>query len=142
MPFQQIEASYGPQTLWPAHCVQQTPGAEFHPALHLPRAELILRKGFRRTIDSYSAFFENDRSTPTGLAGYLRERGLTRVFLAGLAYDYCVGYSAIDARNLGLPAFVMRDACRAIDLNGSVAVIDAEFTRTGVQLLSAGELTT
>jgi nicotinamidase/pyrazinamidase len=142
MPFQQIEASYGPQTLWPAHCVQQTPGAEFHPALHLPRVELILRKGFRRTIDSYSAFFENDRSTPTGLAGYLRERGLTRVFLAGLAYDYCVGYSAIDARNLGLPAFVMRDACRAIDLNGSVAVIDAEFTRTGVQLLSAGELTT
>ena len=118
---------YGSQTLWPDHCVQSTPGAEFHPKLKLTRAELILRKGFRRDIDSYSAFFENDRTTSTGLAGYLRERGLTRVFLAGLAYDYCVGYSALDARRLGLPAFVIRDACRAIDLNGSVAAIEAEF---------------
>ena len=89
-PYEQIELSYGPQTLWPNHCVQSTKGAEFHPALRLPGAELILRKGFDAQIDSYSAFFENDRRTPTGLAGYLEERGLTRVFLAGLAYDYCV----------------------------------------------------
>ena len=105
-----------------------------------PRAELILRKGFRPQIDSYSAFFENDRTTATGLAGYLRERGLTRVFLAGLAYDYCVGYSALDARRLGLPAFVLRDACRAIDLNGSVAAIEAEFAKAGVGVLESSEL--
>jgi len=140
-PFEQIEASYGPQTLWPEHCVQGTRGAEFHAALALTRAELILRKGFRRTIDSYSAFFENDRTTSTGLAGYLRERGLTRVFLAGLAYDYCVGYSALDARRLGFPAFVMRDACRAIDLNGSAAAMEAEFERAGVVLVDSAELT-
>jgi len=140
-PFEQIAASYGPQTLWPEHCVQGTRGAEFHAALALTRAELILRKGFRRTIDSYSAFFENDRTTSTGLAGYLRERGLTRVFLAGLAYDYCVGYSALDARRLGFPAFMIRDACRAIDLNGSVAAMDAEFARAGVVLVDSAELT-
>ncbi len=133
-PYEQIALSYGPQTLWPDHCVQGTPGAELHPALHLPQAELILRKGFRREIDSYSAFFENDRATPTGLAGYLRERGLTRVFLAGLAYDFCVGYSALDARRLGLEAVVIRDACRAIDLNGSVRKMDAEFEKSGVVL--------
>ncbi len=133
-PYEQIELSYGPQTLWPEHCVQGTPGAELHPALHLPQAELILRKGFRREIDSYSAFFENDHATPTGLAGYLRERGLTRVFLAGLAYDFCVGYSALDARRLGLEAVVIRDACRAIDLNGSVRKMDAEFEKSGVVL--------
>jgi nicotinamidase/pyrazinamidase len=139
-PFEQIEASYGPQTLWPDHCVQGTPGAEFHPALLLPCAELILRKGFRRTLDSYSAFFENDRTTSTGLAGYLRERGLTRVFLAGLAYDYCVGYSALDASRLGLPAFILRDACRAIDLNGSVAAIEGEFASAGVTLIETAEV--
>jgi nicotinamidase/pyrazinamidase len=130
-------AAYGPQTLWPPHCVQGTSGAEFHPALGLAQAELILRKGFRPQIDSYSAFFENDRSRPTGLADYLRDRGLTRVFLAGLAYDYCVGYSALDARRLGLTAFVLRDACRAIDLNGSVAAIDAEFAKAGVMLIDS-----
>ena len=139
-PFEKIEASYGAQTLWPEHCVQQTFGAEFHPVLRLGQAELILRKGFRRTIDSYSAFFENDRITPTGLAGYLRERSLARVFLAGLAYDYCVGYSAIDARRLGFPAFVIRDACRAIDLNGSVTAIEAEFAQAGVVLLDSAQL--
>jgi nicotinamidase/pyrazinamidase len=138
-PFEQIDLAYGTQTLWPDHCVQGTRGADFHPALDLTgsefvRVELILRKGFRREIDSYSAFFENDRTTATGLAGYLRERSLTRVFLAGLAYDYCVGYSALDARRLGLDAFILRDACRAIDLNGSVAAIEREFTATGVQL--------
>jgi nicotinamidase/pyrazinamidase len=140
-PFEQIESSYGPQTLWPDHCVQGARGAEFHPQLNLTRAELILRKGFRRTIDSYSAFFENDRTTPTGLAGYLRERGFARVFLAGLAYDYCVGYSALDARRLGFEALVLRDACRAIDLNGSVAAIDAEFARADVVLLDSENLT-
>jgi nicotinamidase/pyrazinamidase len=139
-PFERIEMSYGMQTLWPDHCVQGTWGAEFHPALRLPRAELILRKGFRPQIDSYSAFFENDRSTATGLAGYLRERGLTRVFLAGLAYDYCVGYSALDARRLGFEAIVLRDACRAIDLNGSVENIEAEFARAGVALAESAEL--
>jgi nicotinamidase/pyrazinamidase len=106
----------------------------------LPQAELILRKGFNQAIDSYSAFFENDRTTPTGLAGYLEERDLTRVFLAGLAYDYCVGYSALDARRLGLPAFVLRDACRAIGLNGSVARIEAGFARTGVSVIDGTTL--
>jgi nicotinamidase/pyrazinamidase len=137
-PFEQIALSYGSQTLWPDHCVQQSRGAEFHPALHLPQAELILRKGFRLGIDSYSAFFENDRATSTGLAGYLADRGLTRVFLAGLAYDYCVGYSALDARRLGLPAFVLRDACRAIDQNGSVAAMENEFAQAGVALVQTG----
>jgi nicotinamidase/pyrazinamidase len=139
-PYETIEMPYGPQTLWPDHCVQQTPGAEFHPDLHLPRAELILRKGFRPQIDSYSAFFENDHTTPTGLAGYLRERGLTRVFLCGLAYDYCVGYSALDARRLGFEAVILQGACRAIDLNGSVAQIEAEFAAAGVELISSEEL--
>jgi nicotinamidase/pyrazinamidase len=139
-PFEQIELSYGAQTLWPDHCVQGSKGAEFHPALHVPRAELILRKGFRSRIDSYSAFFENDRVTPTGLAGYLEERNLSRVFLAGLAYDYCVGYSALDARRLGLQAVVIRDACRAIDLEGSVAKMEAEFDQAGVMLIESAEL--
>jgi nicotinamidase/pyrazinamidase len=138
--YEQIELSYGLQTLWPEHCVQDSKGAEFHPALHLPKAELVLRKGFNPQIDSYSAFFENDRTTPTGLAGYLEERDLTRAFFAGLAYDYCVGYSALDARRLGLPAFILRDACRAIDLNGSVAKIEAEFARGGVSVIDSAEL--
>jgi nicotinamidase/pyrazinamidase len=132
---------YGPQTLWPNHCVQQSPGAEFHPSLHLPQAELILRKGFRPHVDSYSAFFENDRTTPTGLAGYLRERGLTRVFLCGLAYDYCVGYSALDARRLGFEAVVLHDACRAINLNGSAAAIESQFASAGVELINSDALT-
>jgi len=139
-PFDQIELSYGMQTLWPDHCIQNSNGAQFHPSLHLPQAELILRKGFNPAIDSYSAFFENDRATPTGLAGYLEERSLTRIFLAGLAYDYCVGYSALDARRLGLPAFVIRDACRAIDLNGTVAKIEADFSRAGVSVIESAAL--
>ena len=141
-PFQQIEASYGKQTLWPDHCVQGTIGAEFHPNLDLTKAELILRKGFRPRIDSYSAFFENDRTTATGLGGYLRERGLTRVFLAGLAYYFCVGYSALDARRLGFEAIVLRDACRAIDLGGSVAAIESEFARAGVRRMESTEVRT
>ena len=139
-PFDSIRLAYGEQTLWPDHCVQGTKGAEFHPALHLLQAELILRKGFHPQVDSYSAFYENDRSTPTGLAGYLRERGLARIFFSGLAYDYCVAYSALDARRLGLPAFILRDACRAIDLNGSVASMEAEFARAGVVILESPEL--
>jgi len=139
-PFEQVRVSYGDQTLWPDHCVQGSRGAEFHPSLHLPQAELILRKGFRREIDSYSAFFENDRATATGLASYLRERGLTRVFLAGLAYDYCVGYSALDARRLGLPAVIVRDACRPIGLGGSVQKIEAEFVSAGVEVIDSGSL--
>jgi nicotinamidase/pyrazinamidase len=139
-PFDSVDLVYGSQTLWPPHCVQGSAGAEFHSALALPQAELILRKGFRPQIDSYSAFFENDRSTPTGLAGYLRERGLKRVFLAGLAYDYCVGYSALDARRLGFDAFVLRDACRAIDLNGSVAAMESEFSRAGVGVIETADL--
>jgi nicotinamidase/pyrazinamidase len=139
-PYEQIELRYGPQTLWPDHCVQSSRGAEFHAGLHLPQAELILRKGYHREIDSYSAFFENDRTTPTGLGGYLEERGITRCFFAGLAYDYCVGYSALDARRVGLEATVLRDACRAIDLNGSVESIEAQFARTGVSVIDSGTL--
>jgi len=136
-PFESVELSHGTQRLWPDHCVQGTWGAEIHPSLHLPQAELILRKGFREHIDSYSAFFENDHATPTGLAGYLRERGLVRVFLAGLAYDYCVGFSALDARRVGLEAVIIRDACRAINLDGSVEKIEAEFTQAGVTLIES-----
>ncbi len=139
-PFEAIALAYGPQTLWPPHCVQGTQGAEFHTELHLPQAELILRKGFRPQIDSYSAFFENDRITPTGLAGYLRERGLTRGFFAGLAYDFCVGYSALDARRLGFPAVVLRDTCRAIDLEGSAAAMETEFAKAGVAVIDSSEL--
>ena len=139
-PFETIELNYGPQTLWPPHCVQGTAGADFHPELDLPQAELILRKGFRPQIDSYSAFFENDRTTPTGLAGYLRERGLARVFLAGLAYDFCVEYSALDARRLDFPVVVLRDACRAIDLDGSVVAMEAQFAEAGVAVIDTAEL--
>jgi nicotinamidase/pyrazinamidase len=139
-PHETIDLAYGAQTLWPAHCVQGSKGAELHAALQLPQAELILRKGFRPQIDSYSAFFENDRSTPTGLAGYLRERGLTRTFFAGLAYDFCVGYSALDARRLGFEAVVLRDACRAIDLNGSVTQVETAFAQCGIVVMEGDEI--
>lgn len=139
-PFETIQVSYGAQTLWPDHCVQGTRGAEFHPDLHLPQAELILRKGFRPQVDSYSAFFENDRSTTTGLAGYFGERGLRRVFFCGLAYDFCVGYSALDARRLGFEAVVLGDACRAIDLNGSVKAIEEQFAAAGVSIANSTDL--
>ncbi len=140
-PYESLELAYGLQTLWPAHCVQGTTGADFHSGLDLPQAELILRKGFRPEIDSYSAFFENDRTTPTGLNGYLRERELARVFLAGLAYDYCVGYSALDARRLGFSTVVLRDACHAIDLDGSVAAMEAQFAEAGVAVINVAEIT-
>ena len=130
--YEQVEVPYGAQTLWPEHCVQHTAGAAFHPALHVPHAELILRKGFRREIDSYSAFLENDRRTSTGLAGYLRERGLRRLFLAGLAYDFCVRFSAEDGRALGFDMVVVEDATRAVGLPGSVAATDAALAAAGV----------
>jgi nicotinamidase/pyrazinamidase len=139
-PYDSIRLDYGEQTLWPVHCVQGTHGAKFHPGLQLPQAELILRKGFHTSIDSYSTFYENDRVTPTGLFSYLRERGLKRVFLAGLAYDYCVAYSALDARRLGLPVVVIKDACRAINLDGSVARMEAEFGKTGVTVIETGDI--
>jgi len=131
--FETIAMPYGQQTLWPDHCVQGTPGAAFHPDLQTERAELVIRKGFRNAIDSYSAFYENDRSTPTGLAGYLRERGLRRVFLAGLATDYCVHYSAVDARRLGFDTVLVEDGCRAIDLAGSLDAAFAAMAAAGVQ---------
>ncbi len=138
--YETVELSYGRQTLWPAHCVQGTPGAEFHPELRVDRAQLMVRKGFRAGIDSYSAFRENDRQTATGLAGYLRERGLRRVFLAGLAYDFCVGYSALDARELGLEAWVVTDACRSVGLAGSVAAMDRSLEQAGVGRVTVAEL--
>lgn len=134
-PFEQIEVSYGPQTLWPDHCVQGSPGAEFHPDLEWTKAELVIRKGFRPEIDSYSAFFENDRTTPTGLAGYLKERGIAEVILCGLATDFCVGFSAIDAVKCGFKTSVVMPACRAIDLEGSLAAMTDTMRAAGVHLL-------
>lgn len=133
-PFETITLGYGEQTLWPDHCIQGTAGASFHPDLDLPHAELILRKGFSREIDSYSAFFENDRQTPTSLASYLRERGFQRLYLAGLATDYCVAYSALDAIRAGFTVIVLQDACRAIDLKGSLAWAMNEMRRAGVAI--------
>lgn len=133
-PFSLAQMPYGPQVLWPTHCVQGTLGAEFHPDLRTDSAQLIVRKGFRATIDSYSAFYENDQTTPTGLDGYLRSRGVTSVTLVGLATDYCVAYSALDAARLGFAATVLEGACRAIDLNGSLAEAQAKMRAAGVML--------
>lgn len=134
MPFETVDMRYGPQTLWPDHCVQGTEGAEFHPDLIWDKAELILRKGFRGAIDSYSAFFENDHKTPTGLGGYLKERGISDLTLVGLATDYCVAYSALDAAKLGFKVAVRLDACRAIDLGGSLETMLGEMRDAGVSL--------
>jgi nicotinamidase/pyrazinamidase len=133
-PFSLTQMPYGPQVLWPTHCVQGTEGAAFHTALRTDPAQLVLRKGFRPGIDSYSAFFENDRITATGLEGYLRSRGATSVTLVGLATDYCVAYSALDAARLGFVVTVVESACRAIDLNGSLAAARAEMLAAGVRL--------
>lgn len=133
-PYSRIAMPYGPQTLWPAHCVQASPGADFHPEVWVDRADLILRKGFRAGIDSYSAFFENDKTTQTGLAGYLRDRGITRLVLAGLAYDFCVAWSALDARRLGFECEVVEGGCRAIDLDGSAGAARAAMRDAGVVL--------
>ena len=133
-PFATTRMPYGRQVLWPRHCVIGTPGAEFHPGLNLDRADLILRKGFRAGIDSYSAFFENDRATPTGLAGYLRDRGLGELFFTGLAHDFCVCWSAVDAARLGFSATVIEAATRAIDLDRSRDRARAEMRAAGVRL--------
>ena len=131
-PFSLTEMPYGTQVLWPVHCVQGTEGAAFHPGLRTDPTQMIIRKGFRPAIDSYSAFFENDRSTPTGLEGYLRSRGIERLVLVGLATDYCVAYSAMDAARLGFAATLLEGACRAIDLDGSLARAKAETLAAGV----------
>ncbi|MCR9149199.1 MAG: bifunctional nicotinamidase/pyrazinamidase [Rhodobacteraceae bacterium] len=133
-PFGQVDMPYGPQTLWPDHCVQGTPGAAFHPGLRTDPADLILRKGFRPAIDSYSAFFENDKTTATGLAGYLRERGVSDLTFVGLATDFCVAWSAMDAARLGFGATVLEGACRAIDLDGSLDAARAAMRAAGVRL--------
>ncbi len=131
-PFETIELAYGPQVLWPDHCVQGSPSAAFHPALDIPQAGLVLRKGLHPDIDSYSAFFENDRTTATGLGGYLRERGFNRVFLVGLALDFCVRYSAEDAVRSGFAAVILEDACRAINMNGSLEAARKSFAAAGI----------
>lgn len=133
-PYDLTEMPYGPQVLWPDHCVIGTDGAGFHAGLHADRADMIIRKGFRRDIDSYSAFFENDHTTPTGLEGYLRTRGITDLTLVGLATDFCVAYSAIDAAKLGFTVTVRTALCRAIDLNGSLATAQDDMRKAGVTL--------
>jgi nicotinamidase/pyrazinamidase len=136
-PYDTIAVSYGPQILWPDHCVQGTPGAELRKDLQIAQAELVLRKGYHRDIDSYSTFYENDRKTRTGLAGYLRERGFTRVFLAGLAFDFCVRYSSEDAKHEGFEVVVIEDACRGIDVDGSMLATRQTFAAQGIQCISA-----
>ena len=134
-PFEMVDMYYGPQVLWPDHCIQGSNGALFHPGLVWTRAELVIRKGNDLAIDSYSAFYENDRTTPTGLAGYLRDRGISSVVLVGLATDYCVAYSALDAITHGFDTTVRLDACRGIDLNGSMAEMTAQMKAAGVKLV-------
>jgi nicotinamidase/pyrazinamidase len=135
-PYEMVEMPYGPQVLWPDHCIQGSLGAKFHTELHLDRADLILRKGFNPQIDSYSAFFENDHKTPTGLEGYLRTRGIERLVMVGLALDFCVNFSAVDAAKLGFEVEVREDLCRAIDLEGSLAAAREGMQAAGVRLSS------
>jgi nicotinamidase/pyrazinamidase len=139
-PFETVPLPYGQQVLWPDHCVQGTPGANLVAGLSVPHARLVLRKGFRKDVDSYSAFLEADRKTQTGLAGYLRGAGIKRVFVCGLATDYCVAWTALDARKLGFQAAVVEDASRGIDLNGSLAKAWADLKKAGVQRLSSADL--
>lgn len=134
-PYDMIDMPYGPQVLWPDHCVQGTKGAQFHPDLQTDRADMIIRKGYNPAIDSYSAFFENDRTTPTGMEGYLRTRGITDLTLVGLATDFCVNFSAVDAAKLSFGVTVRQDLCRAIDLNGSLAAAQQGLRAAGVQLI-------
>lgn len=139
-PFDSIQLPYGEQTLWPEHCVQGTAGAGFHPDLDLPHAQLIIRKGCNPEIDSYSAFLEADRRTTTGLSGYLKERGIDTVYMVGLALDFCVMFSALDARAAGFNAYVVLDACRAIDMNGSLQSAMERMQSTGVELIQSTAL--
>ena len=133
-PFEMVSMDYGSQTLWPDHCIQGSEGAAFHRSLDIPHAELIIRKGYRKAIDSYSAFFENDHTMPTGLGGYLKERGFTHVTCVGLAFDFCVRYSAEDARTLGFDTEVIEAASRAIDMNGSADAARKSFAERNVVL--------
>ena len=139
-PFETVDLSYGTQVLWPPHCVQGTQGAEFHAGLKTSEADVIVRKGFRAGIDSYSAFFENDRETPTGLDGYVRSRGVEKIFCAGLATDFCVRYSAVDAARLGFEVVLIEDACRAIDLDGSLGAAMKEMRELGVAIEQTSSL--
>ncbi len=139
-PFEMTTLAYGDQVLWPDHCVQGSRGAEFHADLDTLGGELIVRKGFRRDIDSYSAFYENDRQTPTGLSGYLRSRGFQRLYFCGLATDFCVAYSALDARREGFDVFLLEDACRAIDLDGSLADAWQQMRDAGVERIESPQL--
>jgi nicotinamidase/pyrazinamidase len=139
-PFEMVTVAYGEQVLWPDHCTWGSRGAAFHPDLDLPHAQLIIRKGFRREIDSYSAFFENDRKTQTGLAGYLRERGFERVFVAGLAFDFCVRFSAEDARKCGFASCVIEDACRAVAVPGTVEAARDAFARGGIGVIRSRDI--
>ena len=139
-PFETIAMPYGEQVLWPDHCVQDTRDAAIHAGLSLPQAQLILRKGCKREVDSYSAFMEADRSTPTGLRGYLEERGIRRVFVTGLATDFCVAWTALDACAAGFETLVIEDACRGIDLEGSVAAAWKRMTQAGVQRLQSSDI--
>ncbi|SOZ51059.1 nicotinamidase/pyrazinamidase [Cupriavidus taiwanensis] len=139
-PFQTLALPYGEQVLWPVHCVQDTPGAALHAGLDVPHARLVIRKGHHAGVDSYSAFMEADRTTRTGLAGYLREHGVRRVFCAGLATDYCVAWSALDARAAGFEAAVIEDACRAIDLQGSLAQAWQDLDAAGVARVVSADL--
>ena len=135
-PYDKIKLAYGSQVLWPDHCVQDTPGADFHKSLHVAHASLVLRKGFHRDIDSYSALYENDHKTPTGLLGYLRERELKTVFVAGLAFDFCVRYSAVDARKAGFEVAVIEDACRGIDIDGSMVAAHRGLKSLGISIVN------
>jgi nicotinamidase/pyrazinamidase len=139
-PFDTMQLSYGTQVLWPDHCVQGTPDAALDPELHVPQAQLILRKGFHKDIDSYSAFMEADRRTPTGLQGYLEQRGIKRLFVTGLATDFCVAWTALDARAAGFSTYVIDDACRGIDLNGSVAAAWKEMDAHGVMRIHSADI--
>ena len=136
-PFETIELDYGRQVLWPKHCVQGTHDAEFHPHLNIPTAQLIIRKGCHQNIDSYSAFMEADRKTPTGLNGYLREHQINTVFIVGIATDFCVAWTAIDAAELGFDTYVIEDACKAIDLNGSLQQAWQDMSQKGVHRIEA-----
>lgn len=139
-PFEVVQMPYGPQVLWPDHCTWGSPGAAFHPALDIPHAQAVIRKGWRREVDSYSGFLEADRQTPTGLGGYLRERGIRRAVVVGLATDFCVNWTAQDAAKAGLEAFVVEEACRAIDLDGSLARAWADMAALGVKRIKATDL--
>ena len=139
-PFETVTLVYGTQVLWPDHCVQGTPGADFHKDLKIPHAELIIRKGYRQHMDSYSAFFEADGKSPTGLTGYVKDRGFRNLYFVGLATDFCVCWSALDARKVGLQATVIEDACRGIDTNGSLGKAWAQMQKAGVKRMQSGDL--